>query len=253
MALALSDYAENKVIDRFLRNQAHTPAPIVYLALFSTATTDAGGGTEATGGSYVRKAITLSAAAVGVSANTVGISFPNMPAGLWTHAAIIDAVTGGNFLFHGTLVTSKTSVAGQTLEVAIGELDVGFTSGSNATDYFRNKIIDHLLRNQAFTPPASVYSALYTTTTTRVGGGTEVTGGSYARQAMAMVAAAGGITSNSAVVDHVMPAATATHMAILDAVSGGNMLLQSALTTTIVAGAGDIARWAIGDYDLAVT
>lgn len=253
MALALSDYAENVVITRFLRNQAHTPAPIVYLALFSTATTDAGGGTEAVGGSYARKAITLSAAAVGVSANTVAVSFPNMPAGTWTHAAIIDATTGGNWLFHGALVTSKTSTAGQTLEVVIGELDVGFTSGSNATDYLRNKIIDHLLRNQAYTPPASLYAALYTTATTRTGGGTEVTGGGYARSIMALVAASGGVTSNSAVVDHVMPAATATHMAILDASSAGNMLLQSALTTTIVAGAGDVSRWAVGDYDLVVT
>jgi hypothetical protein len=253
MALALSDYAENIVINRFLRNQAFTPPPIVYLALFSTATTDAGGGTEAVGGSYARKAITLSAASLGVSANTAEITFPNMPAGTWTHAAIIDATTGGNFLFHGPLVTSKTSVAGQNLGVSIGELDVGFTSASNATDYLRNKIIDHMLRNQAFTPPASVYSGLYTTATTRTGGGTEVTGGGYTRQVMALVAPSGGVTSNSAVVDHILPAATVTHMALHDAVSGGNMLLQSALTASITSDAGDIARWAVGDYDLVVT
>lgn len=253
MALALSDYAEQIVINRFLRNQSFTPPPIVYLALFSTATTDAGGGTEAVGGSYARKAITLSAASLGVSANTVAISFPNMPAGTWTHAAIIDATTGGNFLFHGSLVNSKTSVAGQTLEVSVGELDVGFTSGSNATDYLRNKIIDHMLRNQSFTPPVSVYSALYTTATSRTGGGTEVSSGGYARQVMALVAPSGGVTSNSAIVDHTLPATTVTHMAIHDASSGGNMLLQSALTTPITSGAGDVARWAVGDYDLVVT
>lgn len=253
MALALSDYAENVVINRFLRNQAFTPPPIVYLALFSTATTDAGGGTEAVGGSYARKAITLSAAASGVSSNTASISFPNMPAGTWTHAAIIDATTGGNFLFHGPLNTSKTSVAGQTLEVAIGELDVGFTSGSNATDYLRNKIIDHMLRNQAYTPPTSIYSALYTTATSRTGGGTEASGGGYARQVMSLVAPSGGVSSNSAVVDHSMPATTVTHMALLDASSSGNMLLQSALASPITTGAGDVIRWAIGDYDLTVT
>jgi hypothetical protein len=42
-------------------------------------------------------------------------------------------------------------------------------------------------------------------------------------------------------------------MALHDAVSGGNMLLQSALTASITSDAGDIARWAVGDYDLVVT
>lgn len=247
--MQLSDYAENKVIDRFLRNQAHTPAALIYLALYSTATTDAGGGTEASGGSYARKVVTLGAPAVGAASNTVAISFPNMPAGTWTHAAITDnsAPGGGNFLFHGALTTTKTTVAGQTLEVAIGELDVGFTSGSNATDFFRGKIIDHLLRNQAYTPAVDLKMGLYTTATNRTGGGTESTA---TRQTSTLVAPAGGVTSNSAVIDFVMGAQTVTHMAILDAASGGNMLLQSALGASITAASGDTVRFAIGDYDL---
>ena len=52
------------------------------------------------------------------------------------------------------------------------------------TDFLENKIIDHMLRNQAYTPPTTVYVALFTTATTDAGGGTEVSGGAYARQAV---------------------------------------------------------------------
>jgi hypothetical protein len=60
------------------------------------------------------------------------------------------------------------------------------------TDYLENKIIDHMLRNQAYTPPSTVYVALFTTATGDDGSGTEVSGGSYARQAVTLGAASGG-------------------------------------------------------------
>lgn len=250
---AMSDYLEDRVIDHLLRAQAFTPAAQLYLALYSDATTDAGGGTEASGGSYARQALTIGAPALGAASNSNVLTFPNMPAGTWTHAAIRDALTLGNSLFHGPLTTSKTTTAGKSLVLPVGELDVSFTAGSNATDFLRNLIINRFLRNQAHTPAATLYLAQYTTATTRTGGGTEVTGGGYARQAIALVAASGGVTSNSGVVDTVMPAATATHFAIHDALSAGNMYLQGPLDSSIVAGAGDIIRWAIGAYDLVVT
>lgn len=51
--------------------------------------------------------------------------------------------------------------------------------------YMANKIIDHVLRNTAYTPTASVYIALFTGSPTRDWGtGTEVAGGSYARQTL---------------------------------------------------------------------
>lgn len=36
---------------------------------------------------------------------------------------------------------------------------------ANLSDYMENKIIDHMLRNQAYTPPATVYVALFTAVT----------------------------------------------------------------------------------------
>lgn len=124
---------------------------------------------------------------------------------------------------------------------------------SAATDYLENKIIDHLLRNQAYSPPATVYVALFTTATDDAGGGTEVAGGSYARQAITLSAASGGTTSNTGALTFTnMPAATVTHAALMDASSAGNMLVHGALSVPKVVGAGDSLVIAIGDYDVAV-
>ena len=118
----LADYAENKLIEHLVRHVSYTSPTTVYLALFTTATTDAGGGTEVTGGSYARQAITFGAASGGTCLNSVAVSFTTMPATTVTHAAIMDASTSGNMLMHGALTASKTTGAGDTLTFAIGDL-----------------------------------------------------------------------------------------------------------------------------------
>jgi len=121
-----SDYLENKIIDHMLRNQSYTPPTTVYLALFTTATTDAGGGTEVSGGAYARQAVTLSAASGGASENSAEISFPQATAdwGTITHVALMDAATGGNMLMHTALDESKTVNNGDTFKINAGDLDV---------------------------------------------------------------------------------------------------------------------------------
>ena len=49
------------------------------------------------------------------------------------------------------------------------------------SDDLENEILDLVLGGQAWTPPADVWIALYTVTPADAGGGTEVTGGGYAR------------------------------------------------------------------------
>lgn len=123
---------------------------------------------------------------------------------------------------------------------------------SSMTDYLEDKLRDHVLRNVAYTSPTTVYLALFTTATTDAGGGTEVAGGSYARQAVAFAAggAGTGAADNSADESFSnMPAATVTHAALFDASSGGNMLLHAALTTPKTVGAGDLLTFAAGDVD----
>lgn len=119
---ALSDHLEAALLNHVLRATAYTSPATVHLALFTTATTDAGGGTEVTGGSYARQAVTFGAPSAGAAANTVAVSFTLMPAATVTHAAIMDASTAGNMLFHGPLTASKTVGSGDTLTFAIGDL-----------------------------------------------------------------------------------------------------------------------------------
>lgn len=122
-----TDFLENKIIDHMLRNQAYTPPSTVYLALFTTAPSDAGGGTEVSGGSYARQAVTLSAASGGTSSNSADITFPQATAdwGTITHVALMDALTGGNMLMHTPLDASKTVNNGDTFKIsAAGDLDL---------------------------------------------------------------------------------------------------------------------------------
>ena len=121
-----TDFMENKIIDHMLRNQSYTPPSTVYVALFTTPTTDAGGGTEVSGGSYARQAVTLSAASGGASENSADITFPQATAdwGTITHVALMDALTGGNMLMHTALDASKTVNNGDTFKINAGDLDV---------------------------------------------------------------------------------------------------------------------------------
>ena len=61
----------------------------------------------------------------------------------------------------------------------------------NLSDYLENKLIDHFLGTTSYTMPTPVYVALYTVTPSDAGGGTEATGGSYARQTAAFAASSG--------------------------------------------------------------
>jgi len=121
-----TDFMENKIIDHMLRAQAYTPPATVYVALFTSAPSDAGGGTEVSGGAYARQAVTLDAAAGGASSNSADITFPQATAdwGTVTHLALMDALTGGNMLMHSPLDASKTVNNGDTFKFNAGDLDV---------------------------------------------------------------------------------------------------------------------------------
>ncbi len=118
----------------------------------------------------------------------------------------------------------------------------------NLTDYLENKLIDHFLGTTSYTMPAAVYVGLFTVTPGEAAGGTEVTGGSYARQTATFTAAASGATSNDTNIDFTgMPAATTVAIGIFDASTSGNMLLYGSLTVSKTTDAGDTLRIATGD------
>jgi hypothetical protein len=127
MAGSFTDYTENKVLDHVVGKTSFT-MPSTWLALFTVAPTDAGGGTEVTGGSYARKATTgadWSAASGGATTNANALAFV-VATGSWgtiVAAALMDAATAGNMLVWGDLAVNKTVSSGDTLSFAAGDID----------------------------------------------------------------------------------------------------------------------------------
>ena len=122
----MSNYLENALINVTLRATAYTAPTTVYLALYTTDPTDADTGTECSGTSYARQAITFGAPSNGVSTNSAAIEFPQA-GGSWgtiTHIGIRDALTTGNLLYHSPLDASKTIATGDVFRIASGSLSV---------------------------------------------------------------------------------------------------------------------------------
>lgn len=122
------------------------------------------------------------------------------------------------------------------------------------SDYLENKILDHVLRNVAYTPPATVYAGLYTSPPTDAGGGTEVAGNGYNRKAAAFGAASGGVSSNTGVITFDTPTpsgwGTVSHIGIFDAASAGNLLYWAPLAVARTVLAGEPPFFAIGSITI---
>jgi len=125
----MSNYLENALINATLRNTSYTSPSTVYVGLFTTDPTDAGTGTEVSGGSYARVAVTFGAPSNGVSTNSGAVEFAQATAswGTVTHIGILDASTSGNLLYHSPLDVSKAIDTGDIFKIAIGSLSVTLT------------------------------------------------------------------------------------------------------------------------------
>lgn len=123
---AMSNYLENALINATLRNTSYTSPSTVYAALFTSDPTDAGSGTEVSGGSYARKAITFGSPSNGVSTNSAAVEFDQATDnwGTVTHFGIYDASSSGNLLFHGALTTSKVIETGDVFKFASASVSV---------------------------------------------------------------------------------------------------------------------------------
>ena len=121
-----SNFLENALINAVLRNTTYTSPATVYVSLYTTDPTDADTGTEISGGSYARTAVTMGAPSNGVSTNSADVTFPTATAswGTVTHIGIHDASTAGNLLFHTPLDTSKTIDSGDIFKITTGNLSV---------------------------------------------------------------------------------------------------------------------------------
>lgn len=108
------------------------------------------------------------------------------------------------------------------------------------SNYLKQAVIKAVLGEASFPSISNVYLALYTTNPTVADTGTEVSGGSYARQQLSFANAVDGAkTSNTSETFSSMPASTVTHWGIRDASSGGNLLYWGAFDLPIQLNAGN--------------
>lgn len=123
---------------------------------------------------------------------------------------------------------------------------------ASMTEYLRDALCKHVTTHTSYTSPTTLYLALYTVAPTSAGGGTEVTGGSYARQSTAFTfgTTGSGLSTNTAVRTFPsMPSCTVVAMALLDASTSGNMLFQGTLGTPKTVGVGENFVVDIGDVE----
>ena len=125
---SFSDYLENAALSHVFRNAPLASPSAVYLALFTAAPTDAGGGTEVSAGGYARQAVTFGAPSGGEIANTASVGFTASGAAFGSVVAVgyFDAATAGNMLAWAP-ITSASVGDGDTINFPSGQLTISLT------------------------------------------------------------------------------------------------------------------------------
>lgn len=122
------------------------------------------------------------------------------------------------------------------------------------TNTAENRCLDFLMGLTTTAPTAPLRVALVTALGDDATAGTEVTGGSYARQNLSVAAATGGATSNSAdLVWAGLPAVTVVGVEIWDSATTPVRLWYGPLVDSRSVGAGDDLRLPAGSLTVSIT
>ena len=124
---------------------------------------------------------------------------------------------------------------------------------SAMSDYLENKLLNHVLRNTAYTSPSTVYLGLSTGSFGDDNSGTELSGNNYSRVSIAFDAASSGATDNTSNVEFAAASGSwgsVSHYGIFDASSSGNLLIHGAFSAAKTIASGDILRINAGELDI---
>jgi hypothetical protein len=127
--MPMSDYSGNKILDDLLGNTALSPPATYYIAIYTAAPSGSGGGTEVSGGSYVRLTMTnnstnFPSASGDIKSNGTAWTFATASTNWGTIVAwaLFDASTSGNMWFWGNLATSRPVNSGDVLIFPVGSV-----------------------------------------------------------------------------------------------------------------------------------
>lgn len=265
----LSTYLENSLINHLLRNTAFSSPTDVYVALYTVAPTETRAGIEVSGYGYARQVAGFTVSG-SFAYNSTLLTFP-AATGNWgtiLGVGIMDASSNGNMLFWGDIDNEITINAGENYIINVGMLNSGLRGGTKGGwgNGMPQALLNHILGNSSYASPGSnVYVALgkslladasYTFVSW-----TEVStsGTGYARKVTtSWYAPTSGSTSNlSDVVFATPPLGTGwgsiTHIAVYNAISGGNMLFWGKLRAPMYIIAGDGLKFVSGDIDISIS
>lgn len=126
---SFSDYSENLVLNWLFTTNAVTRPTAWFVALYTAAPSDTGGGTEVSGNGYARTAtgtMTVSGTTTQCT-NSAAIEFPANTTANWgsiTHVGIFDASTAGNLLAWAPLTTARTINVGDVFRIPASNLTI---------------------------------------------------------------------------------------------------------------------------------
>jgi hypothetical protein len=124
---ALTDHAENLILDWLMTTGSATRPTAWYVALHTSAPSDASPSTgEISGNGYSRQSATFTVSG-DTASNSADLTFgPNTTSnwGTVSHVSVWDASTSGNCLWHGALTASVAIAVNDELKISAGSLDL---------------------------------------------------------------------------------------------------------------------------------
>lgn len=250
---ALSNYAEDELLDHLMGTGAWTMPSALWLQLHVGAPGEDGTANVA---AFTTRTQIDSAFGTGASsraiANDALITITGFSTSeTITHWSVHDASSDGNCLFYGVLTTQRNVGVGITLRIQVGELDLDFAD-TDLCDYAGNAALDHLVGLSAMTSPSSLFVQYHTGDPGDDGTANVAT--LSTRSALGTVAASsGGATDNDSAVTATGAASeTLSHASVHDASSNGNAFWNFPLTTSQAVENGEDIEFPAGDLDFAL-
>jgi len=123
--MSFTNFLETEILDHVFAGAAYTAPGTKYLALYTAAPGETGGGTELSGDAYARQSVAFTTSG-NTTSNNAAVEFPTAT-GSWgtiTHVGVFDAVSSGNLMCYATLTASKVIASGDVFRVPSGDLDI---------------------------------------------------------------------------------------------------------------------------------
>jgi hypothetical protein len=264
---SISDFLENELLDHIFNVVYNRPTNL-FLGLSTADPLDTGAGlAEPSDGAYSRATITFGAAAARAVTQNAKLTFAQATAawGVLTHYGVFDAVSAGNMLAHGSLTVAKNVVSGNTPSVATSEVAISFTAGE-ISDYLSNALLDHAFSLSTFAVPDTFIAmctgdVLDTDTGSTI---SETSAGAYAREEVDVNGgasptwdlAANGSLDNTHTISFTQATgswSTITALAIVDALTVGNLLFYENTVTDQEVDNGDTAEISAGNLKVSLS